>query len=388
MNVLFAVAVVCWGLARTLTNLDTLLGTSLFEYGAVFFLPSAGALVLLVTTFPRPLDPDERPLLGFALLVGFAPLAFATLVGLRVDPLDGTTWTYAFTAGFHRAAIYTVLVLLALRFDRVVREDRRELAPLLALMSAALLMDPGARMGVELAGVAVAEIVARNGFTSILPEVVVCALWLRNAARTRRPDSRHARNVALLAAGLPLVGALFGVMLADPFTGPFGVARIVTVLLLAYAILRHQLLGIDVKVRFAISKSTVAAVFIAVFFVASELAQEFFAGQAGSRYVGVVAAGALVFALAPLQRAADHLAERAIPVAAAVPADAAAPPVPGTRDARRREVYAAAVRAALADHTLTREEERMLAHLAEELGLGAGEAADIRHACEDEKRAR
>ncbi|MBI4394017.1 MAG: hypothetical protein HY556_09520 [Euryarchaeota archaeon] len=87
---------------------------------------------------------------------------------------------------------------------------------------------------------------------------------------------------------------------------------ILFVLLVSYGIVRTHLFDVDLKIKWTIKQSTVAAAFIAVFFIASEAAQAFFAGSLGP-YVGIVAAGALVFALAPLQRAADRVANAAMP---------------------------------------------------------------------------
>ncbi|HVM45125.1 MAG TPA: hypothetical protein VM582_04250, partial [Candidatus Thermoplasmatota archaeon] len=135
------------------------------------------------------------------------------------------------------------------------------------------------------------------------------ALWVRNmiaAGGIGRDVARGHRAVALAIFGLVAAGALWQALFPTDFGfSPMnGIMRTVGILLLVYAIVRHQLLGIDVKVRWGISKSTVAAVFIAVFFVASEAAQQFFGDSLGSTYVGIAAAGALVFAMAPLQRAA------------------------------------------------------------------------------------
>ena len=141
--------------------------------------------------------------------------------------------------------------------------------------------------------------------------------------------------------------------------------------LLGYVVLRGQIPGLDIKVRFALSRSTVAAIFIAAFFVASEGAQIVF-GQ-GNEWVGLLGAGALVFALAPLQRAAERLAERAVPLSE----DARSAP---TADRTYRSMLARLS----ADGTLSREDERLLAHLAAELGIDARRAFEAREAVEAE----
>jgi hypothetical protein len=198
-------------------------------------------------------------------------------------------------------------------------------------------------------------------------------LWLFNIAVDARL-SRAARNAAWVVFAALAFGAFDAVVLAKAFDysfnsgGPFfGLARLATVVILAHAILNQQVLGMDVKLRFALSKSTIAAVFIAVFFIVSETAQPFFGTQFNSAYVGIAGAGALVFAMAPLQRAAERLAEKAVPVTAA-----AAPgrtPGPAADGDGQEAIYRKALRVALRDRVLTRAEEGHLYDLAEALRI-------------------
>ncbi|HVM45332.1 MAG TPA: hypothetical protein VM582_05300 [Candidatus Thermoplasmatota archaeon] len=104
-----------------------------------------------------------------------------------------------------------------------------------------------------------------------------------------------------------------------------------------------------------------AITFVALFFVVSELAATLFSERMGT-VLGIMAAGALLFALAPLQRVAERVA------------DAAMPRVKETdesRMVRKREVYRAAVESALHDGVVTAREHVPLAH---QLGLSAGDA--------------
>lgn len=151
--------------------------------------------------------------------------------------------------------------------------------------------------------------------------------------------------------------------------------------LVTYGILRHQLFGIEVRLRFAISRSAVAAVFVTVFFVASEGAQILFG--AGNAWVGLLAAGALVFALAPLQRAAERLAERAVPVS--TKSQMGASPIGA---ARGEASYRKAVRLAMRDRRITREEEGHLHELARDLGIDGARAHAILVEVENEAEAR
>ncbi|HEV8358848.1 MAG TPA: hypothetical protein VGR28_00180 [Candidatus Thermoplasmatota archaeon] len=135
-------------------------------------------------------------------------------------------------------------------------------------------------------------------------------------------------------------------------------------LLLAYGILRTQMFDIDLRLRWTVKQSTVAAAFIGVFFVVSEGAQAAFSETLGP-IVGLAAAGLLVFALAPLQRAAERVASTAMPHVR----DTAE-----YRLVRKREIYRAALEGALQDGVVTDKERDILARLQDQLGLSATEA--------------
>lgn len=134
---------------------------------------------------------------------------------------------------------------------------------------------------------------------------------------------------------------------------------------IGYGILKAQLLDVELKVKRGIHHSTLAAVFIAVFFIVSEGAQVVLGDIAGNELLGIVAAGALVFALAPLQRLAGRISEATLPDVEDTPA---------YRERRGREIYAAAVESALIDGVITDAERDVLATLADQLDLSAGEA--------------
>jgi hypothetical protein len=139
------------------------------------------------------------------------------------------------------------------------------------------------------------------------------------------------------------------------------------VLFLAYAILYVHVFDIDLKLKWTLSRGTVATVFLAAFLVASQLVQNVTNAALGL-VGGAVAAGMLLLALTPLQRMAERLA------------DAAMPRVRDTREyrlVRKREVYEAAVQSVYQDGDVTERERDTLALLAEKLGLGPAEARGI-----------
>jgi hypothetical protein len=203
-----------------------------------------------------------------------------------------------------------------------------------------------------------------------------------SAARNARGDveRRQMRMIARafvlsMALNLGVLGLGLTVFFEDRWTrwdlllnivGP-SVVGMVLVALLAYGILRAQIFGVDLKIKWTLKQSTLAAIFIGLFFMVSESVAEFFSERTGT-YVGIVAAGALLFALAPLQ----HLAQRV--------ADKAMPGVKGAGEmtsAERIAVYEDAARGAWADGALSADERAMLDRLAGRLGVAAEDARRI-----------
>ncbi len=147
-------------------------------------------------------------------------------------------------------------------------------------------------------------------------------------------------------------------------------APLVMVLLLAYGLLRYQLLDIDLKVKWTIRQSTLVAFFVAAFFIVSELTALWLSDQVGS-VVGILVAGGLLFALAPLQRVAERVSDKAMPNVQ----DTAE-----YRTVRKHEVYQATLESVLEDGEITDKERSALATLADQLGLSSKEALDLERA--------
>jgi len=199
----------------------------------------------------------------------------------------------------------------------------------------------------------------------LLAMAIICVTWLW---ATTKHDAAFARNVALLCAGLPLSGLLTSAYIDSGAYGfGYGALRIVAIVTFSYALLRAQLFDIDIKLKWTVRRGTVAAAFVGVFFVVSEGAQTFLSAQMGP-VAGLLAAGGLVFAIAPLQRAADSLADRAMPGVV----DNAE-----YRLVRKYEVYRAAVDSALVEGDISPKERGMLATFASELGLTPKEMHDV-----------
>jgi hypothetical protein len=181
--------------------------------------------------------------------------------------------------------------------------------------------------------------------------------WLATVVGTQHP--RAARNALLAMVAASVASILVVVTRFDQDNNiAAGLARLVSAAVLAYGVLRGHLLGLDERARWTLSKTTMASMFIAAFFVASEAAQQFFGETLGSSYWGIFAAGAPVFAFSPLQRLADRLAARAVPPGNARPDGAIG-------------LYRRQVERAWADGRVGPKERSMLRALRNDLGLDA-----------------
>jgi hypothetical protein len=136
---------------------------------------------------------------------------------------------------------------------------------------------------------------------------------------------------------------------------------------IAYGILRTQLFDIDLRLRWTLKQSTLAGVFVALLYVVTEGAQQLLSSELGTVF-GLLAAAALVFFLAPLQRFAERVAGAAMP---------------NTRDTpeyvafRKLQVYEAALQDANRDGGITRKERALLERLRDSLGISPGDAARL-----------
>lgn len=355
-NVAFAVYAMSFAGSSVLVNLAA--HTHWFEERNVgptvegLWVVAASAVLWLAIRLPTRVSRRDGAALAAAGAIG------AGLLVLRVSPWD-----------LYTAALWTAALVMAFRWRSYANDDERGAA---ALMSAGIALYMSTQRGFNLGTVALGTREWDLWLGAQMPmPFLVAAAWLVNAAR-------GGGRVAVLAAWLVLGAMLLGLVErllypAAPDLYGHAVVRFVGFAILAYAIVRHQVLGAAGKFRWAFSKSTVAAIFIAVFFVASELAQEFFGETLGSAYVGILAAGALVFALAPLSRVADRLAERVVP--------SAVPQAPGT--AAQEDAYRASVRLAMRGG-ISRREEFELARIAEAHGLSPTQALALRDEVERE----
>jgi hypothetical protein len=137
--------------------------------------------------------------------------------------------------------------------------------------------------------------------------------------------------------------------------------------LVAYGVLRVQLFDIDLRIKRTIKRSTVAAAFVATFFIVSESAGNYLSSQFGT-VLGVLGTGALVFFLDPIQRAAESLSNAAMPNTHETPEYAAF---------RKLQVYESALRAALEDGHISERQRRVLTSMIESMGIDPKVAAAL-----------
>ena len=139
----------------------------------------------------------------------------------------------------------------------------------------------------------------------------------------------------------------------------YQLAVILYVPLVAYGVLRVQLFDIDMRIKRTLKRGTVAAAFVATFFVISELASNYLSSQFGN-ILGVLGTGALVFFLDPIQRAAERLSDAAMPNTVNTPEYEAF---------RKLQVYDSAVRAALEDGYISERQRRVLNSMIATMGI-------------------
>ncbi len=155
------------------------------------------------------------------------------------------------------------------------------------------------------------------------------------------------------ASGLPYVMYALGSLVAVP--------------LIAYGILRTQLFDIDLRIRWTIKQSTLAATIVAVIFVLTEGADRLLSAELGN-WAGLLAAAIIVFFLVPLQRFAERVASVAMPNAQNTPEYVAF---------RKMQVYEAAVVEALQEAGISHKERALLERLRESLGISEADAMAI-----------
>jgi hypothetical protein len=147
----------------------------------------------------------------------------------------------------------------------------------------------------------------------------------------------------------------FTVMTDISWLGKFvyALGTLLAVPLITYGILRTQLFDIDLHIRWTIKQSTVAAVFVAVFYLVSEGADRLLESELGN-VIGLIASALVMFFLVPVQRFAERVAGAAMPNTENTPEYAMF---------RKLQVYEAALAEALPDGNISDRERDLLDRL-------------------------
>ena len=138
----------------------------------------------------------------------------------------------------------------------------------------------------------------------------------------------------------------------------YALGTLLAVPLIAYGILRAHLFDIDLRIRWTIKQSTLAAAVVAIIYALSEGASRLLSSELGS-VAGLLAAALVVFFLAPLQRFADRVASAAMPNTQNTPEYAAH---------RKLQVYESAVAEAMQGGGISEKERALLNRLRDTLG--------------------
>ena len=197
------------------------------------------------------------------------------------------------------------------------------------------------------------------------------------AARTRARAFAVAFGIRDICWGFVYAGAIWTIwegtyaVVDSDATGPlfliYALGTLLAVPLIAYGILRTQLFDIDLRIRWTVKQSTLAAVVLAFIYVISEGADRFLSSELGD-IAGLLAAAVVVFFLTPLQRFAERVASAAMPNTRNTPEYVAF---------RKLQVYEAALAEALVGDGISPKERAMLDRLRDTLGVSSTDAETL-----------
>jgi len=147
----------------------------------------------------------------------------------------------------------------------------------------------------------------------------------------------------------------------------YALGTLLAVPLIAYGILRAHLFDIDLRIRWTIKQSTLAATIVAIMFVLSEGAERLLSADLGN-VGGLMVAALVVFVLTPLQRFAERVASVAMPNTKNTPE---------YTTFRKMQVYEEAVSEAHYERGISEKERALLVQLRDSLGISEADADAI-----------
>ncbi|HEV8359227.1 MAG TPA: serine/threonine-protein kinase [Candidatus Thermoplasmatota archaeon] len=337
------------------------------------FLPAPFLLAVFAMWYPRPRGRvgQHRLLLPAAVALGVAlDIAYLLDHGLWLPPAPRSVWEFGPLYALRLVEPLLPATVAVLFVRDAVRGRAPGHEPSLLMLAAALAINPAytcARiLGYALAGLTGVGPTTVTWPLALVPVALALAILARHAARATGPAKRLATRAGLaLAAGI--AGGVAVTLLVAAWPGveplirgvPAGVFATASPLLVAYALLRDRLFDIDLKVKRSIREGTVVASFVVVLVVAREGAQALLPGDVAT-LVGIGATAGLVLALTRVQRFGERVADRALPEVADDPA---------FLNARKVEVYRAALEEAFARGGELAGQDARLAALRDELGF-------------------
>lgn len=282
-------------------------------------LASTGLVVVMAFDLFREAGTPVRQRVAYAaaaaivlagLLVAFNQAYGFDAVRARIGSDLGTIVKIADGNAYSAFTVSLGMLLLALVANA---KGHRPAAPVAALLVAAtgLFMDPAST-----AGYMFSEF-AKNTERFLLPLLLwgglaVLALLGTSLSLLRFAGGPHGRLaiggmlVLLITAAVEL---FVDVVLRDISSTVGGVAQVLGMAMLGYAIFRLDLLGVPLP-RVRLRASTVATAGLAALFVTAQVAQNLLSSSELGLIWGGVVAGVVVFAAFPLQKAAERAVER------------------------------------------------------------------------------
>lgn len=273
----------------------------------------------------------------------------------RVPVVGIAAWVFALSwSRAPRAPNAGALLTVALAFGLYAAYD--------AANATTLLLSQGAG---SVQGWALAEYVV-DVLTFLPVGAAAWALGRGRLSRTQKVDARRARLALLLPVAtnaFVLLLLVTGLEAPGGATALFfqGVWRLSLPLLVTYALVRHALFDLDVKIKRTLRRVVVAGLFFLVFFAVEQGGQQLLQDRAGPA-IGGLAAAFLALGLSPLEKVADRVT------------DAAMPHVESVRELRRDDreaLYRELARSAWASGRVTPDERRLLDVAGRRLGLRA-----------------
>lgn len=204
----------------------------------------------------------------------------------------------------------------------------------------------------------------------------VSALVWTAMACARAPRVSHRSRNTLIALGLALATPLLAVFVLPPeqpapvfTTFLYGLWRLAVPVAVVYALVRHRLFDIDIHMKKGIVRGTIVVLFLALFFSASKIAENYFSDNS-SLLVGGVSAGLALLALSPMEKLGRKVADMLLPNAT---------PTSDLPHEGRIAIFRDQARLIWSDGVMGRKERLVLDQLRERLGIPLEIAYEIEH---------